>query len=118
MDERDRSKNERELIDRIEWFLENEFWTHPEVIVALDQLDRIATEHGLDWDELMEFDVDYDRLTNTIGVIFRKSFYGDVPDEVYEQIADWRAVIQDVISRELWKLIEKYGADPEILNEL
>ena len=109
--------NKRNLIRKIEKFLQDDLWGIPEVQKAVEQLEKIADKIGLFLSDILEFRVDYDPYTRTLGVEFEGPNYRDIDDdEVLDEILDLQNIIRWAIIDWLEKMLPV--GNYEIVNEL
>ena len=112
-----RGMNKRNLIRKIEKFLQDDLWGIPEVQKAVEQLEKIADKIGLFLSDVLEFRVDYDPYTRTLGVEFEGPNYRDIDDdEVLDEILDLQNIIRWAIIDWLEKMLPV--GNYEIVNEL
>jgi len=107
--------NKRSLIRKVEKFLQNDLWDIPEVQEAVARLEELADKLGLFLNDVLDFRVDYDPYTRTLGVEFEGPCYRDVDDETLDRIQDLQNVIRWTI---IERLEEMLAGNYEIANQL
>jgi len=102
------------FLEQAREFLWNDLWEISRVKEVVEKLEEVAQKIGCFLNDLLEFDLEYHE---GVGIVCVFDFT-DLPDEVYDEVSDLRAVIAEEVEKKLEELLKKHKVPPEVLKEL